>query len=396
MKPKAARKLAVSITVLLIAGLFLSTQVSAQSREVSNPKIPSMIGITTLRIGSAAHAMSTALGEILKKQVGVKIRVIPIGAEMPRVTLLRSGDVQFAILPGNAMYYLQLGLEDYAAYEWGPQSIQMAWLGPAYLSMLTTKGHKDINTVADVKGKRVAALPHKSTVLLGQAFLSFAGYKWKDVVKVSVPGYTAQFKGLMAGTVDVAPISNPMSAILYELEASPKGLKWLPFPHKDKEGWKRLREIAPWGVRTKVTVGPGLSKENPLESFMNAYAFVVYESQSSELVYLLTKTIAENLEQLKAMAASWKVYTLDLALGTEGFPHTYHKGAIKYFKERGWWTAKHEKWNQQQIELQNKLNHAWETTLDQALAEKWKPNKLREQWQNKQKTLSGYEVPVIE
>ena len=393
---KLRRRLVVFPVLLLVMGLLLSTPVLAQSRDVANPKIPGMIGITTLRIGSAAHAMATALGEVLKEQTGAKIRVIPIGAEKPRVNLLRSGDVHFAILPGSAMYYLQLGLEDYAAYEWGPQPLQMAWLGPAYLGMLTTKAHKDINTVADIKGKRVAVLPHKSTVLLTQSFLAFAGLKWKDVVKVSVPGYTAQFKALMAGTVDVAPIANPMSAILYELEASPRGLKWLPFPHKDKEGWKRLRKISPWGVPAKVTIGPGLSKKKPLESFMIAYAFVVYETQDPDLVYLMTKTIAENLERLKTMAGAWKVYTLDLAIGVEGFPHSYHRGAIRYFKEKGLWTSKHENWNRKQIELQRRLKDAWGSTLDQALKEKWKPEKLRKQWHEVQKKITGYEVPVVE
>ena len=83
---------------------------------------------------------------------------------------------------------------------------------------------------------------------------------------------------------------------------------------------------------------------------------------------------------------------MDLALAIEGFPHSYHQGAVKYFKEKGLWTSKHENWNQRQIELQTKLKESWKSTLDQAKAEKWKPEELMKKWHEKQKAITGYAV----
>ena len=381
----------VSVLVLSIGFLLHAASPVAQAQG-SATKLRGTIVFATLRIGSAGHASATALAEVLKDTAGLNVRVVPCDAEKPRVNLLRTGSAHCAILPGSAMYYLQLGLEDYAVKGWGPQSIQMAWLGPAYLGMLTTKAHRDINRVEDIKGKRIAVLPHKSTVLLAQAFINFAGLTWDDVVRVTVPGYTAQFKALMAGQVDVVPIANPVTSVLYEVEASPKGLKWLPFPHENKQGWDRLRRVAPWGVPAKVTIGPGLSEKNPLDAYMHAYAFVVYDWADPGLVYLITKTIAENLDRLKSLSGAWKVYTMELATRTEGFPHVYHRGAIKYFKEKGLWSHRHEQWNNRQIALQNRLKDAWDAFIKKAEAQNWKPEDIRKRWHRTQAEITGYEI----
>lgn len=379
--------------IFFIPLFFITNSFSAYSTEFSKTKIPSIVGITTLGIGSAAHAMATTLSEIIKDKEKITVRVFPIEAEKPRVNLLRTGEAHFTIIAGSSLYPMQLGIEDYATYDWGVQSLQMVWLGPAYLGLMTTKGHKDINRIEDIKGKRYAVLPHKTSVTLAQAFLAYAGLKWEDVVKVPVPGYTVQFKALMAGQVDVVPIANPATAILYEVESSPKGLKWIPLPHNNTEGWRRLRELAPYGVPAKITIGPGLSPENPLEGYMHAYALVTYEDTNPDLVYTFTKNIGENLSRLHNMSPTWKVYTFDLALNIEGIPHIYHKGAIRYFKEKGLWTQRQENWNQNQIVLQNKLKTLWKSIIDQAKAEKWKAEELMKKWHEKQKIITGYSVP---
>ena len=387
------RSVMFGFVAFLVTGLLLSMTATGQASEAK--KIPRMMTITTLRIGGAGHTMAISLGEVLKKEVGIKTRVVPISSSKARLNYLRSRSAQFAILDGQGTNDAQWGAADYATYDWGPQPVQMAWFGPSYLGIMTTKAHKDINTIADIRGKRVAAIAMTAPMRLAQSFLAFAGLTWKDVKKVPVPGYIAQFKALLAKQVDVVPVANPMTSMLYEIQASPGGLKWLPLPHNNKEAWKRLRSIAPAGMPALLTVGPELSKEKPLEGFVHAYTIFSYADQDPDLVYTLAKTIGENLEKLHAMAGAWKVYTTEFALGIEGFPHSYHPGAVKYFKEKGLWTEKHEKWNTKQVALQKELNNAWEPFLDKATQEKWKTPKLKKAWHVKIKEITGYDIPLI-
>jgi ABC-type nitrate/sulfonate/bicarbonate transport system substrate-binding protein len=58
----------------------------------------------------------------------------------------------------------------------------------ANLSVATAKD-ANINTVADLKGKRVAWVRGSDALNIGvEAVLAFAGLTWDDVVKVEFPG----------------------------------------------------------------------------------------------------------------------------------------------------------------------------------------------------------------
>lgn len=386
------RRLYFSLVLGLILSLFSTCPVFSPlpSMAAEQSGIPNMIGIGTLRVGGAGHLMASTLGEVFQKKQGLKARVVPVDSDFARVALLRSGEIQFEVNAGSQMYPIQLGLADYCKLDWGPQPLQMAWLGPAYLAVITTKTNKDINTLADIKGKRVAWMPLRSSQILHEAFLAFAGLRKEDIKAIPVDGYVGQFMALMAGKVDVVLTTNPVTSKLVEVDARPAGMKWLPLPRENKEGWKRLREIAPWGVPSTITVGVGISKEKPVEGYDHFYGFAVYENTSPDLVYLLTKTIAENLEELHRTSQAWKVYTMEKALETEMYPHVYHRGAVKYFKEKGLWKDAHEKKNQMLLGQQEKLIAAWKPLLAKAQSEKWALEQLRERWYGTQQAITGF------
>lgn len=57
-------------------------------------------------------------------------------------------------------------------------------------------------------------------------------------------------------------------------------------------------------------------------------------SISEESIYIFTKTIAENEERFKKSYGSFKDWTPEKMVDNLNIP--IHKGAIKYYKERGW------------------------------------------------------------
>ncbi|MEJ2723722.1 MAG: TAXI family TRAP transporter solute-binding subunit [Deltaproteobacteria bacterium] len=386
------KKWALCLGAFFIAALLSAAPARAESPGQGSGEIPEILGMTTHRIGSASYALATALGEVFKEKTAKKIRVIPIAAEKGRIEMLRKGEAHLSAVPGNILYAQEFGLEDYANREWGVQPLQMAWIGPLYMAPVTTKTQKDINSLSDLKGKRLAMVPNRAGNLIGLSFLAYAGLSFKDIVEVPVPGYTAQFKALISGQVDAVPFANLTSSVLYEVEASPKGLKWIPVPQGSAEGWKRLRSIAPWGFPTKASIGPGLSKENRLEALNVGYTISTYEWTSPELVYLVTKTIGENIEKLQGMVPAWKICNMEEALDIELIPHVYHPGAVRYFKEKGLWTANHQSRNERNLELQQRAKEAWAATLKEAKAKDWSAEELRSRWHERQKTITGYTV----
>jgi TRAP transporter TAXI family solute receptor len=390
MKKKISFYGVVTIGICIFTlGTFLAATASAAAS--TKPGIPNMIGIGSLRIGSAGHLMAATLGELLQEKTGIKVRVVPIDSDTARLSLLRSGDIQISIMP-TIHYSMRTGIGDFAKFEWGPQPLQMVWLGPSLTGALTTRTNKEINSLTDIKGKRIALMPTVGSQVLPKAMVAFAGLKDEDVIWVNVSGYMAQFTALMAGAVDVAPIGNIATGKLREMEASPKGIKWLPLPHRNEEGWRRLRQIAFWETKELITEGPGISKDKPLEGAGHFYGFVTTDKVSADLINLLTKTIGDNLDRLYAATDAWRPYTIERALATTGL-YIYHQGAVKYFKDKGLWTSEHDQRNQSVIKQQDKLTTAWQNLLDRAIAEKWKDEKVKKEWHKIQEPITGYSPP---
>jgi hypothetical protein len=85
-----------------------------------------------------------------------------------------------------------------------------------------------------------------------------------------------------------------------------------------------------------------------------------------EVAYNLTKAVLENYEQIKDSGPSMLGYQPDRQPLKFAFP--YHKGSIKYFKEKGLWKAEHDAHNAKLLERQDVLAAAW-AKMDMSLAD---------------------------
>ena len=134
----------------------------------------------------------------------------------------------------------------FGSREWGPQPItQLIMSVSDGTSAMVTARDAGIKTVADLKGRRVAWV--KSAASLQNSIrghLAFAGLTWDDVIKVEVPGYAASVQAVIDGQADAA-YGTTNSAPFLKIEASPRGLRFLPLPHDDEAGWKRLLDVPP-------------------------------------------------------------------------------------------------------------------------------------------------------
>jgi TRAP transporter TAXI family solute receptor len=227
----------------------------------------------------------------------------------------------------------------------------------------------NIKTWADLKGTRVADVEgYPALTLIAEGCLAFGGLTWDDVERVMFPSFGTAGKGVIEGKVDSACCAT-YSSWVYELESSPRGLYFPPYPHADKEAWARLRLKNPVMVPIKATVGPGLSADNPLEtgSYPNP-SVLTYDRIEPEFAYQMAKLLYE----------LWPVYGQAKAPGIEQFDpknHVYdyvipyHEGAVKYYKEIGVWTAEHDKNNASLVKRQQVLAEAWDKAVAQGAAE---------------------------
>jgi TRAP transporter TAXI family solute receptor len=203
------------------------------------------------------------------------------------------------------------------------------------------------------------------------AFLACANLTWNDVQKTEFPSWGASARAVVEGQAD-AYIASTNSGLVYELASSPR--KYIapavPSPKEDPACWQRLKKAAPYFEYNVATVGAApISKDNPHKGATYGYPIVTaYASQPAELVYQQTKLIFDLLPDYVGAHPGNDGFALGKQRFTWVLP--YHEGAIRYFKEKGVWTAEMDKHNVDLIRRQDVLHQAWDKALAEASEKK--------------------------
>ena len=216
----------------------------------------------------------------------------------------------------------------------------------------------DVNSIADLKGKRLGLVRSSAAFLLGaKAQLAFAGLTLDDVEVVDVGSNGAAVDALIAGNVDFTQTATSSGTVV-KMQAGPRGVKHVPTPHDDKEGWARLQAVMPWYQPHVCTNGAALP-EGGMEGITSPYPVLITIGADDELAYAMTKAMYENFDSYKDAAPANSGWALDRQ-NLEGSLVPINAGAVRYYKEIGAWTDAAEANRQKGLERQRVLKEAWD------------------------------------
>jgi TRAP transporter TAXI family solute receptor len=323
-------------------------------------KLPDPLTWTAYDVGSGGYNQAVAIGNALKNALQINLRVLPGKNDISRTAPLRDGKVPFSANGVGGSYLAQEGVYEFGQREWGPQAVRALLInsGDALLTIVTAKD-AGIKSMADLKGKRVAWVVGAPSLNQNiTALLAFANLGWKDVQKVEFGGFGAAMDGIIAGKVDAA-FSSTISGQAYKIAASPRGIQYPVVPHGDKEGWARLKKIAPFFVPAHGSEGADLSKDKKVEAATYPYpVLMTYKSVDAALAYNMTKAMVELYDRYKDGAPGNNGWHIGRQVFDWVIP--YHDGAVRYFKEKGLWKAEHDAHNAGLLKRQDTLAAAWE------------------------------------
>lgn len=364
----------VTLTLLLVA---LVGVAGAQYR------MPKTLAWTAYDVGSAGYIQAAAIGHAMSKKEGITLRVVPAGNDVSRQAPLAAGRVHFGAL-GGASFLSQEGVLDFSNTDWGPQPVRIlaaAW-GDFNTGNVAAANDAGIKTVFDLKGKRmawVAGAPALNSNM--EAFLACANLTWNDVKKVDFPSWGASARAVVEGTAD-AFIASTNSGLVYELASSPRGYvaPSVPSPKEDPACWQRIKKVAPHFEYHEASVGAGtISKAAPHKGATYGYPIITtYASQNADLVYHQTRMIYDFLPEY-----------VDAHPGNNGFDlkrqvlkwvMPYHDGAIRYFKEKGVWSAELQQHNDGLVKRQEILQQAWDRAIAESSEKKIKLKEFPPHW----------------
>jgi len=316
---------------LLAAALATGTSAWAQK--------PRSYVLTTATTGGTYYPVGVAVATLIKVKLQPKFKLdmsaISSAGSGENVKLLREKQAQFAILQGLFGMYAKQGSGALKAD--GPQkqirSITMLW--PNVEHFVVTADLAKTGTIDDLKGlagkkfsigARNSGTEHSNRFLLNNLGIKPESF---DLV---FQGYGPTVDALQNGTIVGAGIPGgpPVSVITRAYAQMGDKLKLLEFTPEQAAKADGGNDLY-YPYVLPANTYPGQTKEFHTVAQPNFLG--VNADVPEEDVYLVTKTIYENLAFLNNIHAATKAMSLKHAIS--GLPLPLHPGATKYYKEAG-------------------------------------------------------------
>lgn len=204
---------------------------------------------------------------------------------------------------------------------------------PSPMQVVTLEG-KDIETLADLKGKRVSTgAPGSGTEIMSHRLLSVYGIDPEtdiDRVRLST---TESIAALQDRQIDVMMWNGAVpAASVMSLAASP-GID-IQLINSGAKVEKMREMFGPLYTKGTIPAGTYPGQEEAVSVPVVWNLVIVDKAMSEDKVYKLTKALFENKDVL--VATHQRAKELDLASQLSGgSPIPFHPGALKYFREKG-------------------------------------------------------------
>ncbi len=284
--------------------------------------------IVTIGTGGASgpyNILGTTLADTYSSEFDVNSRTQTTGASVENINLLAQGKIEMAFVMSDA---LSQALAGEVSFDKPVENIsQVATLYPNVVQIITKEG-SGIQTIEDLKGKRVAVGDQNSGVEVNaRQLLEGHGITYDDL-QVDYLGYAEAASGLTAGTIDAAFLTSglPNASVLELTETL--GIELVTV---EAEKVKEISEEHPYFISYEIPSGT-YGNAAPIMTAAVPNALVVRSDMSEDDVYQLTKTLFESMDLLVNSHQAAKEITLEGA--QESIIAPIHPGAQKYYDEQ--------------------------------------------------------------
>ncbi len=315
------------------AALSVSFGATAKAEEASYVLATASTGGTYYPVGVA---LSTLVKVKLEPGEKIGMSAISSAGSGENVRLLREGEAQFAIMQGLFGSYAATGTGPIA--ESGPQenlrSVTMLWQNvEQFVIAKDAAVNGTLSDMAELKGQAMAlGRQNSGTIGSNRTILNGFGINMDEDYELVYAGYGPSAEALQNGQVVgiSTPAGVPTGAISQLMAAA--GDSVMPLQVTDEEiatadGGRNL-----W-TRYVIPAGTYPNQDADWNTIAQPNFLATNADVSEENVYLITKTIYENLPFLQAIHPATKAMSLEAAIA--GLPVPLHPGAARFYREQG-------------------------------------------------------------
>lgn len=338
------RKFALFLALMLIVSLSVfgcaekvddteADKPAAEDTDTDTAKEDTEVQFITIATGGSAgayFALGGTVARLLNENLdNVNASVQSTGASAVNSTLMGEGKIEVAFAMNDVVSYAFTGTELFTERGTFDNIRGIASLYPNFVQIITLK-ESGITEVEDMKGKRIGVgAPGSGTEVNARQILAAHGITYDDI-DADFLSYAEAVEQMKNGAVDAAFLTSgiPNAAIL-DL-ATTRDVVIVPIRKEVIES-----VLAPEFPFYSPEAIPGgmYDEEEAVPTAAVTTIMITRAELSEELVYNITKTIFENLDDLANTHASGGKICLDKV--RIAMPVPLHPGAEKFFSELG-------------------------------------------------------------
>jgi TRAP transporter TAXI family solute receptor len=290
------------------------------------------MAIGTGGTGGVYYPLGGAIANVLSKSLpNTQATAEVTGGSVDNLKLIASGQSEMGFSMADAADDAFKGNDKFKSGKVPLQTLLVVY--PNRMHVVTVEG-SGINTMADLKGKRVSTgSPGSATEVMAFRVIEAAGFDKDKDMKRERLGVAESVNAIKDRKIDAFFwVGGIPTAAVTDLAATP-GMKIKMIDHADLVDKMNAKYGKLYSAgKIPASIYPGMDKDNANTEVWNI--IVTGDKMSNDDAYNIVKTLVEKKADIVAVHKEAESFSLDNQI-QERSPVPFHPGALKYFKEKG-------------------------------------------------------------
>ena len=268
------------------------------------------------------------LGQYIKNNAGIDVTVVSTDGSKANIQGIAAGDYQLGTVQSDVMAYAWNGTNTFAENGKVDSFRVIGGLYAEAVQLITMD--PNIKSVADLAGKSVSIGAPASGVYFNAVDVLAAADLTVEDIKPQYQSFNDSVESLKDGKIDAAfVVAGAPTPAVVDLMTS-KDAYLVPI---DGEIAETIMENCPYYTAYTIPAGTYRGQETSVTTITVKATLIVSADLDEDTVYNITKAIFDNVEAITKEHAKGEELSIENA--TNGMTAPFHKGAARYFAEKG-------------------------------------------------------------